>query len=577
MRGLPPVLLAALLLAGCAAPFAPGATTASDAAGRAPASAWTANLSDPRYEGVDSSLARVEADDGAGLSLTLHLPAGLPEGERVPTLLQITPYQPVALRTSTPLGTDGPGPEWRPFVERGAAYVEADARGTGGSDGCLDFGGSADRADAAALVRWIRAQAWSNGVVVTDGVSHPGMGSVVAHAAVPDLAAALAHAPVVSYYQDEWYQGAKFDSQFNGPGYQAIELAPPLYADPASAAAQAAPCTGGTLLGFHAPDGRWTDVWEDRHLARHAQDARAPILLTQGFVDVNVHPDHVQFYWDALPDDAPKWVIWGWWDHGWPDMAGHPAGSFEAVRHRWLDAALFGLGNGAWDEPRVLVEDSTGAWHEGERWPLEPSEEVVLFAAPGGALSNATPAEGGVAYEDRLDALRGRWTGASAVFRGEPLAERRLVNGAPVVELAASSSEAATKWVAYLLDEAPDGAWDRVSHGYADSHVWAGEREWRDLTPGAARDWTIRLMPTAFVIEPGHRLVLVVASQDSSLQAVPGQTTPCFDDRQGGCYNPSGIEPAQTAGRAVNEVLTGPEGTRVRLAWVDPALTAKPQ
>ena len=32
------------------------------------------------------------------------------------------------------------------------------------------------------FANWIRSQDWSNGVIVTDGVSHPGMGSVVAHA-----------------------------------------------------------------------------------------------------------------------------------------------------------------------------------------------------------------------------------------------------------------------------------------------------------------------------------------------------------------------------------------------------------
>lgn len=77
-------------------------------------------------------------------------------------------------------------------------------------------------------------------------------------------------------------------------------------------------------------------------------------------------------------------------------------------------------------------------------------------------------------------------------------------------------------------------------------------------------------------------VTLVVASQDSSLVGEPGDSRPCFDDhtggdgQAGGCYDPSGILPApQSAGSATNTVHTGPEGTRVRLAWVDPTLTAK--
>lgn len=575
MRRTVALVVLVVALAGCAAPGAQVSPTPD--APRVDVETWKATLSKPKYQGIVASLAKVPAADGTTLSVTVHLPEGLPEGEKVPTLLQITPYQPLSARKSTPSGTDAAGGSWGFFVLRGAAYVEADARGTGGSEGCLDFGGAKDRSDAAAFAAWIREQPWSNGVVVTDGVSHPGMGSVVAHTAVPGLTAALAHAPVVDYYRDEWYQGAKFEDQFNGPLYQAIELAPPAYLDPDAVRAQAAPCTGRTTLDFEQPDGRHGPLWDERDLARFPPQERVPILLTQGFIDQNVHPDHVQSYWDALPADYPKSVIWGWWYHGWPDMEDHPAEAFADVRQRWLDRYLFGADNGLDDEPRVLVEDSTGAWHEGNEWPLEQSEAVRLFPTADGALLAAPGADGKVAYEDRLDAQRGAWAGASAVFRTDPLDAPRLVNGAPTVNLVASSNVDATKWVVYLLDESPDGSWQRVSHGYADSRTWKGEDEWAPMTPGTTYNWTIRLMPTAVVLEPGHRLVLVVASQDSGMKQALRQGEFCFDDYRGGCYDPSGIRPAETAGRAVNTVLVGAAGTSVDLHWVDPALTKKPE
>lgn len=574
------LMLGTPVLAGCLQDdVAPGATTGADGAmPRTPVAAWLGNLSEPRFDAIVASLHRFAAADGTALSLTLHLPDGLAEGERIPTLLQLTPYQPLTARRSSPAtGTDATAAQgsWGQFVLRGAAYVEFDARGTGGSEGCLDFGGAKDRDDAAAVVAWIREQPWANGIVVTDGVSHPGMGSVVAHAAVPDITAALAHAPVVSYYRDEWYQGAKFENQLNGPAYQAIELAPSLYLDAESLAAQAAPCTGTTTLDFEQPTGAHGALWSERDLSRHAEAARAPILLTQGFVDQNVHPDHVQLYWDALPDDFPKYVVWGWWYHGWPDMEEHPAEAFSAMRHRWLDATLFGVDNGLWAEPRVLVEDSTGTWHEGRDWPLEPSETVTLFAsASDGALSAVAGDDGAVSYADAAGVRRGEWAGAHVAFRTEPLAEARLVNGAPVVDLVASSDVESTKWVAYLLDEAPDGSWERVTHGYADSHTWNGEESWEAMAPGETYNWSIQLMPTAVVLEPGHRLVLLVASQDRSI-TLPDETRACWDDHRGGCYAPSGIRPAETVGRATNTVHTGADGTRVTLAWVDPGLTQK--
>ncbi|MFN2587840.1 MAG: CocE/NonD family hydrolase [Actinomycetota bacterium] len=528
---------------------------------------WKSTLSKPKYSGVEVSTHYLEATDGTQLSLTVHLPEGLPEGEKIPTLMQMTPYRPIDQALG---GYD----DYEFFVLRGAAYVEADERGTGGSEGCLDFGGSADRSDAKVFARWIRSRPWSNGRIVTDGVSHPGMGSVVAHAAIPGLTGALAHAPVVSYYQDEWLQGAKFEDQFNGPAYQAVELAPPLppeFGDPNAATGQAATCTGRTTTDYSTYEGPFTKLWADRDLSRFAPAERKPILLTHGFVDLNVHPDHSQLYWDALPDDYPKYAIFGWWYHGYPDMTGHTAVDFSFVRHRWMDSLLFGIENGLGAEPRVLVEDSTGTWHEGHDWPLEQSTHVRM-ATGESSLAPRAGDPGTVAYLDRMGANRGSWTDAHVAFETVPLSKDMLVNGAPQVHLKAESSQAATKWVAYLLDVAPDGSWKRISHGYADSHSWKAEDAWAEMEPDKPYEWTIDLMPTAVVVEKGHRVSLLIASQDSR-RSLGGY---CFSDYRGGCYNPSGILPATTAGQAVNAVHFGRGGTTVEWDWVDPRKTVKP-
>ena len=527
---------------------------------------WQATLTEPIYQGVVTTTHYITAPDGAQLSLTVHLPEGLPAGTKVPTLMQMTPYRPLDQ-------IPGSLNDYLFFVERGAAYVEADERGTGGSDGCLDFGGSADRADARAFADFIRSQPWSNGRIVTDGVSHPGMGSVVAHAAIPGLTGAMAVAPVVSYYQDEWLQGAKFEDQFNGPAYEGIETAPPLppeFADPNALKAQAATCRGQTTLDFTPVEGPFTEKWQDRDLSRHVPAERKPIVLVHGFVDVNVHTDHSQMYWDALPDDYPKYGIFGWWAHEYPTMG---ADNYRLLRHRWMDHLLFGRQNGLDAEPRVLVEDSRGEWHEGRDWPLEQSERVTLHPAGDGTLSASTTAAATAGYADQPGARRGEWDGTSVAFRSEPMPADKLVNGAPEVDLVASSTADQTKWVTYLLEEFPDGTRERVSHGYADSHTWKSMDTWTAMEPGKPYRWTLKLIPTAVVVEKGNRLVLVVTSQDSRRS----EGARCWhqDQEPGQCYGPSGILPATTAGRATNTVHLGPDATRVRLAWADPAATRR--
>lgn len=528
---------------------------------------WMATLSKPKYSGVDVSTHYIEAEDGTQLSLTLHLPRGLPDKVKIPTLMQMTPYRPL---DQIPGGYT----DYEFFVLRGAAYVHADERGTGGSEGCLDFGGSADRSDAKVFARWIREQPWSNGRIVTDGVSHPGMGSVVAHTSIPNLTGALTHAPVVSYYQDEWLQGAKFEDQFNGFAYQGIELAPPIpnhFGQPEAVTAQAAPCTGETAIDYASYDGPFTELWQDRDLSRFTPKIESPILLTHGFVDLNVHPDHSQMYWDALPDDYPKYAIFGWWYHGYPDMAGHEVPNFEFIRHRWMDALLFKTENGLWYEPRVLVEDSKGVWHEGRDWPLERSSRLRWYPSGNGTLSSAAN-DGKVSYLDALGAERGEWDGGHVLFKSEKLRKDMLVNGAPKLHLKGSSTETSTKWVAYLLDIDADGNWERISHGYADSHSWKAEDEWAEMEPGKPYRWTLNLMPTAVVVEKGHRIGLLIASQDSRRSNNSGG---CFSDYRGGCYNPSGILPATTAGRATNTIHLGKQGTLLEFDWVDPRRTQK--
>ena len=102
------------------------------------------------------------------------------------------------------------------------------------------------------------------------------------------------------------------------------------------------------------------------------------------------------------------------------------------------------------------------------------------------------------------------------------------------------------------------------------------------MRPGKSYAWEIPLLPTAYVVASGHRATLLIASQDSIFAADPDRVTPaspdpsaCWTYAQEACYVPEGILPSATAGRAVNTVLTGPDGTYVELDWVDPALTTK--
>jgi uncharacterized protein len=95
--------------------------------------------------------ATITAPDGTELAADVFLPAGLPEGARVPVLLAAGPYfGRFEQRAPAPRA---PNVYLRQrLFERGYGIVDLSLRGYGGSEGCLSFYGEDDRRDLAAGV-----------------------------------------------------------------------------------------------------------------------------------------------------------------------------------------------------------------------------------------------------------------------------------------------------------------------------------------------------------------------------------------------------------------------------------------
>ena len=109
--------------------------------------------------GVRLRRERVPMRDGVSLNAAVYTPRA--EG-RVTAVMELTPYT-----------VDSAHGEGQYFPSRGFAYVVADVRGRGDSEG--DFRQSFnDAADAVDLVDWIIQQPWSDGRVVLYGGSYSG-------------------------------------------------------------------------------------------------------------------------------------------------------------------------------------------------------------------------------------------------------------------------------------------------------------------------------------------------------------------------------------------------------------------
>ncbi len=122
---------------------------------------------------IDTKDVLVSARDGVKLALRIYRPEG---GGKFPALFAASPYrydnnelpaQPSFLWRET-------GPiDW--YVGQGYAYVHADVRGTGISEGEFRFLDRKEQTDLYDVIEWIAAQSWCNGKVGGIGQSYYAM------------------------------------------------------------------------------------------------------------------------------------------------------------------------------------------------------------------------------------------------------------------------------------------------------------------------------------------------------------------------------------------------------------------
>ena len=135
------------------------------------------------YDGCTRTSEYVALGDGTRVAVDVFLPKGLPAGERIPTVLMVTPYfRAMDLRFPglaplfARLGMAGLEDHAAEITSYGYANVLLDVRGTGASFGVKRpiFMPDVVR-DGAEVLDWIASRPWSNGAIGATGVSAVGM------------------------------------------------------------------------------------------------------------------------------------------------------------------------------------------------------------------------------------------------------------------------------------------------------------------------------------------------------------------------------------------------------------------
>lgn len=479
--------------------------------------------------------------DGVAFPVVVFRP-DVDEGERVPVLVEISPYLP-EVTTAEELMSDSEmrsGIEFLVgnYVPHGYAVAFVATRGTSNAGGCMEVLGPGEQADADQVITWLGTQPWSNGNVAAIGHSQPGANAWMAAATGnPHLRTIVTNAAYPDLFQYAFRNGT--NGVFGTPIL-------PLYHSQA-AATRAGLHPEHALCPVVAESVAWTATaaatgerdpagfWEERNLRPDIlADYDGSVFVVHGLKDWLVTPSN-EYPWllELTKSNITVKQLLGQWEHKYPDWNApqDPASRWdwaEILLHwfdRWLkEDAARDLG------PTAQVQDSLGWWRSEASWPpadAEPrtyylTDDSRLTTTPGGP-AGSVPVGPTTDYFPqpfqrpvREDAVSGFPCLSCPRFETDRLDEDLRFAGQPLVPLTVTPMGPGGVLAAHLhviypaawygLDEVP--VIERLTSGMIDLRFADGTETAQPVVPGQSLTVRLQLEPVDAVVPAGGRLVL---------------------------------------------------------------------
>ena len=471
----------------------------------------------PAAATAEARPVEITARDGTVLRGHVHLPPG---PGPFATVVTLSPYW------NNLVWTAGPGVESeaeplsdkaKPLLDAGFAVALVNLRGTGESDGCMQFGSRTEWSDARDVVEGLAAQPWSSGRVGMYGLSYEGWSQWMAVAArPPSLKAVVPVSGVIDPWSLLVRQGAPIVA---GPGVadlwtvrtsylvsspNATHLACP---EPAPHTAAAADLT---------VTGDRTDYFEARDEREHIRDTKVPALVANGLeYPGEGHLLQFEGLWDLLDPRRTRFVL-GQWPHQTPAVE---RADWWPMVIAWFDHYLRG-GPKTVSTGKVEYQDDADRWHLTDRWP--PRSRDVSLYLDGGAIGREPAATAAAqTFQTHPTAEPGTEDGPyQATFVSPPLERDVLLAGNFTLRLTLTSTLPGGNLVAVLRQWRPgaDMPGEDIARVQLDLGHWKStghSRPFPVLTPTVL---TARSTPFASRVLKGSRLTLSIGGGSAELQ-----------------------------------------------------------
>ncbi|MBI5363498.1 MAG: Xaa-Pro dipeptidyl-peptidase [Planctomycetes bacterium] len=438
--------------------------------------------------------------------------------------------------------------EVRSWLPRGFAVVHSSSPGTGWSDGCPTVGGDNESLAPKAVIDWLcgRAKGWSaavggeevvarwcTGKVGMIGTSYNGtLPLAAATTGVAGLEAIVPIAPNTSYYH--YYRS---NGLVRHPGGYMGEDVDVLYdfihsGDPARDEWCDQHVRDERMHAEqHRDTGDWNAFWAERDYLLDLGPMKAACLVSHGFNDWNVMPEHGTRLFKALEKKGLPCI--GYWHQG--GHGGPPP--FELV-NEWFTKYLLGADNGVEKGPRAFIVregDKSSKPTEYADWPNPGAKTVVLhprgdgsacgelgFAAAKDAAKQAIVDDAAV---DGATLAKAEQSSTRLLFATPELAEPVHLSGTARVTITLACDQPATNLSVWLVSLPWTGEKpiykDVITRGWADPRNRASLEKEAPLVPGKPVTVTFDLEPDDQIVPAGEKIGLMLFASDHDFTLWP--------------------------------------------------------
>ncbi|MBN1548736.1 MAG: prolyl oligopeptidase family serine peptidase [Syntrophaceae bacterium] len=292
------------------------------------------------------------------------------------------------------------------------------------------------------------------------------------------------------------------------------------------------------LQHFDRVTGDYNDFWTSRDYLNNLDHVRAAVLISHGFNDWNVMPEHSLRIYQALKKKGiPVLIYYHQGGHGGPPPM--------KMMNRWFTKYLYGNENGVDKEDRAWIvreSDDPSKPTSYKDYPNPDAKPVKLFLVRGaperGELSmHKTSGQGRETLVDNFsfsgDMLsQAEWTNHRLIYVTPELKSPVHLSGTVNITIKLASNKSAANLSIWLVSL----PWEKgnkvkitdniITRGWADPQNRRSIRKSKPLVPGEFYKLKFDLQPDDQIIPAGQQIGLMIFSSDRdyTLRPNPGTT-----------------------------------------------------